>query len=436
MHPAVPLVILAPRGIFRVSYWIPSDASAICPCSHVRAFASDCRVMNSNPSFDRESSCREPDIAKDFKKHPILGPGTALIPFPYGCSYPAWMHRDIVPETKFTDWRCCRDEVASSVLCPWSGGVFDLSEAGFAAGAIACCSASISCTLEKCALEADGHACLSIETVALKACGSFERFRRRLHRGTSLSGPSLLKYRKKDPIGVLEEWRVGRDHSLVGDVTILVTFAAGGQGHALFVGAVACDFLWRGGWDSVSKFQGAGWEVFIVLIVVVQGSSCLLGSELAWLASCKHTERHAQGVSRMRAWARVYAIRISCWVGEVLVCWWTLSRRGQEAERGVPYQDDKKICFGLVNVNDILKTINKHASKQTESSPNPLDIPSGVAKLCAPEFNLVGARIREAYATRLGSIHLSEDAQRTNVRRSRHLPFYDPKVEGRQVTWV
>ncbi|PKI59989.1 hypothetical protein CRG98_019621 [Punica granatum] len=38
-------------------------------------------------------------------------------------------------------------------------------------------------------------------------------------------------------------WRVGRDHSSVGDVTVLVTFAAGGQGHALFVGAVACDLL-------------------------------------------------------------------------------------------------------------------------------------------------------------------------------------------------
>ncbi|OWM90280.1 hypothetical protein CDL15_Pgr005067 [Punica granatum] len=34
-----------------------------------------------------------------------------------------------------------RDEVASLVLCPWGGGVFDLSEAGFAARAIACCFA-------------------------------------------------------------------------------------------------------------------------------------------------------------------------------------------------------------------------------------------------------------------------------------------------------
>ncbi|PKI68275.1 hypothetical protein CRG98_011355 [Punica granatum] len=32
----------------------------------------------------------------------------------------------------------------------------------------------------------------------------------------------------------------------------------------------------------------------------------------------------------------------------------TLSRRGQEAEQGVPYQDDRKIRRGLVNMNDIL----------------------------------------------------------------------------------
>ncbi|PKI65908.1 hypothetical protein CRG98_013696 [Punica granatum] len=101
---------------------------------------------------------------------------------------------------------------------------------------------------------------------------------------------------------------------------MLETFVAGGQGHALFIGAVASDLLRMDGWDSVSKFQDAGREVFIVLIVVVE----------------------------------VYAIRISWGVGEVLVCWWNLSRRGQEAERGVPYQDDKKICLGFVNVNDIL----------------------------------------------------------------------------------
>ncbi|PKI38841.1 hypothetical protein CRG98_040769 [Punica granatum] len=39
------------------------------------------------------------------------------------------------------------------------------------------------------------------------------------------------------------------------------------------------------------------------------------------------------------------------------------------------------------------KAINKHASKQAESSPNPLKVPSEVAKLCIPEFHLVGARM-------------------------------------------
>ncbi|OWM70948.1 hypothetical protein CDL15_Pgr013129 [Punica granatum] len=39
-------------------------------------------------------------------------------------------------------------------------------------------------------------------------------------------------------------------------------------------------------------------------------------------------------------------------------------------------------------------------------------------------------------ATRFGSVHLRGDARRTHVRRNRHLPFYDPKVEGRQVTQV
>ncbi|OWM84147.1 hypothetical protein CDL15_Pgr026457 [Punica granatum] len=59
---------------------------------------------------------------------------------------------------------------------------------------------------------------------------------------------------------------------------MLETFVAGGQGHALFIGAVASDLLRMDGWDSVSKFQDAGREVFIVLIVVVEGSSCLLVS--------------------------------------------------------------------------------------------------------------------------------------------------------------
>ncbi|PKI51263.1 hypothetical protein CRG98_028345 [Punica granatum] len=56
--------------------------------------------------------------------------------------------------------------------------------------------------------------------------------------------------------------------------------------------------------------------------------------------------------------------------------------------------------------------------------------------LCAPEFNLVGARMRAPKQTRLGRVHLPGEARRTHVRRSRHLPFYDPGVEGRQVTRV
>ncbi|PKI49411.1 hypothetical protein CRG98_030196 [Punica granatum] len=56
--------------------------------------------------------------------------------------------------------------------------------------------------------------------------------------------------------------------------------------------------------------------------------------------------------------------------------------------------------------------------------------------LYAPEFNLVGARMRAPKQTRLGSIHFPGDARRTHLRRSRHLPFYDPKVEGRQATRV
>ncbi|PKI53382.1 hypothetical protein CRG98_026222 [Punica granatum] len=50
---------------------------------------------------------------------------------------------------------------------------------------------------------------------------------------------------------------------------------------------------------------------------------------------------------------------------------------------------------------------------------------------CAhPNFNLVGVRNARAYETQLGSVHLPRDARRTHVRRSRHLSFYDPKVES------
>ncbi|PKI64985.1 hypothetical protein CRG98_014609 [Punica granatum] len=50
--------------------------------------------------------------------------------------------------------------------------------------------------------------------------------------------------------------------------------------------------------------------------------------------------------------------------------------------------------------------------------------PSGLCFLCAPEFNLVGAPMREAMQRGLGvSVHLPGDSQRTRVRRSHHLPF-------------
>ncbi|OWM89858.1 hypothetical protein CDL15_Pgr014597 [Punica granatum] len=50
MRPDVPLVTLAPRGIFRVPYGTPSDASVI------RMFAFGFPIVNSDLSFDRKSS--------------------------------------------------------------------------------------------------------------------------------------------------------------------------------------------------------------------------------------------------------------------------------------------------------------------------------------------------------------------------------------------
>ncbi|PKI45536.1 hypothetical protein CRG98_034054 [Punica granatum] len=56
---------------------------------------------------------------------------------------------------------------------------------------------------------------------------------------------------------------------------------------------------------------------------------------------------------------------------------------------------------------------------------------------CAhPNFISSGHAMRAPNATRLGSVHIPGEARRTHVRRSRHLSFYDPKVEGRQVTRV
>ncbi|PKI63433.1 hypothetical protein CRG98_016100 [Punica granatum] len=55
--------------------------------------------------------------------------------------------------------------------------------------------------------------------------------------------------------------------------------------------------------------------------------------------------------------------------------------------------------------------------------PFVIEVLSHSLSLCAPEFNLVGARMREIYATRLGSVHFPGDTRRTRLRRSRHLLF-------------
>ncbi|OWM72721.1 hypothetical protein CDL15_Pgr002607 [Punica granatum] len=70
-----------------------------------------------------------------------------------------------------------------------------------------------------------------------------------------------------------------------------------------------------------------------------------------------------------------------------------------------------------VDKREMRKAVNRQANKQAGTSPNPLSVPSGVAKLCAPEFHLVGASMREAYATRLGSVYLPGDTRRMSVRR-------------------
>ncbi|OWM74455.1 hypothetical protein CDL15_Pgr003958 [Punica granatum] len=71
--------------------------------------------------------------------------------------------------------------------------------------------------------------------------------------------------------------------SPVRGVTIQMTAVAGGQGHALFVGTVACDLSWRNGRSSVFGVHGSSREVFPVSIVVVRDSDCfLVGYFLQW----------------------------------------------------------------------------------------------------------------------------------------------------------
>ncbi|PKI76495.1 hypothetical protein CRG98_003113 [Punica granatum] len=77
--------------------------------------------------------------------------------------------------------------------------------------------------------------------------------------------------------------RVGWAHSPVGGVTVQMTPVAGGQGHAPFVGAIACDLSWREGRSLVFGVQRGSREVFLVSIVVVWDSDCLfVGYFLQW----------------------------------------------------------------------------------------------------------------------------------------------------------
>ncbi|PKI51412.1 hypothetical protein CRG98_028208 [Punica granatum] len=83
---------------------------------------------------------------------------------------------------------------------------------------------------------------------------------------------------------------------------------------------------------------------------------------------------------------------------------------------------------------EVLRSLKAESNDQMLSKPIMNKLP---IRVCAhPNFVSSGHACARLNATRLGSVHLPGDARRTHVRRSRHLPFYDPKVEGRQVTRV
>ncbi|PKI41458.1 hypothetical protein CRG98_038157 [Punica granatum] len=63
---------------------------------------------------------------------------------------------------------------------------------------------------------------------------------------------------------------------------------------------------------------------------------------------------------------------------------------------------------------------------------NPLNVPSGVAKLCAPEFRLVGARMRAPKCNAAWECPPSRGRATDARERESPLPVYDPKVEGRE----
>ncbi|OWM72876.1 hypothetical protein CDL15_Pgr023281 [Punica granatum] len=122
----------------------------------------------------------------------------------------------------------------------------------------------------------------------------------------------------------------------------------------------------------------------------------------------------------------------------------TIHHQITEASKGAQY-GTLKIPLGAKVTNDTFERApetsclsrdtpipHRRLFRRGSGRPNPLTSSFKFSSLCAPEFHLVGARLRLPKQTRLGSVHLPGDARRTLVRRSRHLSLYDPKVKGRQ----
>ncbi|PKI78939.1 hypothetical protein CRG98_000673 [Punica granatum] len=210
-------------------------------------------------------------------------------------------------------------------------------------------------------------------------------------------------------------------------VHIRVRTAAGGQGQALFVGAVACDLLRRECCDSVSRFQG-GWPA---------SSSSL--SDLSVIEPSVDEVDHVVPEYTPFAFC-CGSVRSSCVGGLCRGAGTVLSMDGGSRLKGVNSLKSSGDLWGLVwwhsrldpfHYSEPLTNLASYfgargiSDKQANGfEPEPTKyVPSGVAKLCAPEFNLVGAHMREAYAMRPGSIHLPGDARQTHVRSGRHLLF-------------
>ncbi|PKI72880.1 hypothetical protein CRG98_006748 [Punica granatum] len=87
--------------------------------------------------------------------------------------------------------------------------------------------------------------------------------------------------------------------------------------------------------------------------------------------------------------------------------------------------------FGTRGISDV-REINEHARKQTGLSPNPLNMSPAESPSCTdPNVDSRRGPHVRFWISWLGSVYLPGDAERIRLRRSRHLPFYDPKVEGR-----